>query len=177
MILLLMGTGFPVTLTYAQAVGGATMSVCELLKRPSQHNGKVVSVRGVYSSGNEGLYLRGENCQTVLETKGVRWPYAIWIELAREEFQRRELDYAHLSKTEEEISAAIFRARFAHGFDKNVARVRITYTGLFETRASFDDQIGKPSDQLPVEPGFGHLNGAPGQLFVDHVTDIVVDLK
>ena len=166
------------TAAYAQqGPPEGTISICDLLRRPSRYNGKTIAVRGTYFVGGHGTYLKGEGCDGVLVTKGHPWPSVIWLSLSREETERRGLDYEHKLRAEADMSAAVFRARAARDFKSDVAKVTLTYVGLFETRDGFDAQIGKPDDAAGVEEGFGDQGYAPAQLFVDSVKDIVVELK
>jgi hypothetical protein len=145
---------FPILAIYAQPIARPTLTVCELLRKPSQYNGKTISVRGVYFWGGHGLYLKGEDCDGVLVTKEQKWPALIWIEGSREQAELRGLNFEHSLQADAEITKAKFRMQREHGFYKPISKVTLTYTGLFETRNTFDGRIGKPRDHVPVEVGF-----------------------
>lgn len=55
--------------------------------------------------------------------------------------------------------------------------MKLTYVGLFETRASFDGHPGKQPSGRVEESGFGAGGAAPGQLFVESVRDIVIEFE
>jgi len=165
-------------LAYAQQTKPEdVISVCDLLRKPSRYNGKTIAIRGTNFYGGHGSYLKGEGCDPVLITKYHPWPAVIWLSLGREEYDLRGLNYEHRRKTEDDKTEAVFRAMAAKGFKSEVAKMTLTYVGLFETRERFDEQIGKPDDFDGPEKGFGAGGYAPAQLFVDSVRDIVVELK
>ena len=49
--------------------------------------------------------------------------------------------------------------------------------GLLETRADLGSTVFRRPDGTVVGAGFGQVPGAPGQLFVDSVKDIVVEFE
>jgi len=153
------------------------MTVCELLREPSKFNGKKIAIRGLYVPYEHGLYLRGEGCEMMPITKGRDWPAVISVVLSDEQMRRRGIDPGRFAAAESAITMAKLRATGARGGEAKIARVRITYVGLFETRDSFDGHPEKQADGRAVESGFGAGGAAPGQLFVDSVRDIIVEFE
>ena len=153
-----------------------TITICELLRDSSKYNGKVVAVPGEYFAGGHGLYLRGSDCDGILTTRGYRWPALIWISPMEKEFTSRGLNFYHASRAEIEIATVRERERQRIGVDWNSEKVTLTYVGLYETREHFDREVGRGRDGKLVANGFGPGNTAPGQLFVDSVKDIAVDI-
>jgi hypothetical protein len=141
------------------------LTVCELLKQPSKFNRRVIELRGIYFTGGHGMFVAGDACDEVLITKGKRWQSLIWLELSREETERRGMSFERVTKAQMEIITA------------KITKVIVTSVGLFETRDDFDSMIGAPADDRPVESGFGDQGVAPGQFFIDSVKDIVVKFE
>jgi hypothetical protein len=145
-----------------------TMSVCDVLQALTKYNGKAIAVRGTYSPWEHGLNLRGEECEGTLVSQGFKWPSIISIALGQKEVESHGRDVRNVVKTTDELSAAIKRELQRRGPSAKVARVKVTYVGLFETHNDLDS---RPGD------GFGPLNAAPGQLYVDSIRDIVVEFE
>ena len=145
-----------------------TVTVCEVLRTPTTFNGQIISVRGVYSPWEHGLYLRGEDCEGILVTHGFKWPSVISIVNQQRELESRGRSIDGLLRANEELSTTIKRELQRNGPGVKVAKIKVTYTGLFETH---EDLEGRPGD------GFGALNSAPGQLYVESMKDIVVEFE
>jgi hypothetical protein len=152
------------------------LTVCELLKQPSKFNRRVIELRGIYFTGGHGMFVAGDGCDEVLITKGKRWQSLIWLELSREETERRGMSFERVTKAQMEIITAKLREMRRHPQAK-ITKVIVTSVGLFETRDDFDSMIGAPADDRPVESGFGDQGVAPGQFFIDSVKDIVVKFE
>ena len=152
-----------------------TMTVCELLRAPSTYNHKMIAIRGLYVVGGHATFLGGVDCEGVVVTKGLRWPSLVYIAGAREEIESHGMTVEHLGKVRMQIALAKSSEAQIRGEDQERAKVVLTLIGRFETRDTFDADNGKPEDGTPVETGFGDgAPGAPGQLCVDSVKDIVV---
>jgi hypothetical protein len=152
-----------------------TVTVCELLQDPTKYNGKTIALRGEYSVGGHGLYLRGPDCDGLLITRGYRWPSSIWISLTREEYQQRSMRFEHLLDVQVEVGAVRERERQRRGKGATSEKVTVTFVGLFETREDLDSLVFRRPDGSLVGIGFRQVPGAPGQLFIDSVKDIVVE--
>ena len=150
------------------------ITVCELLRDSARYNGKTISVRGEYFVGDNGLYLRGLNCGRGLITKGYTWPALIWLSDSAAEFARRGLDAKQFVNSVIQIGKAR-SGRAGSGVGNE--RVTLTYTGLFETRKNLADFVRNLPDGSVTGDGFGPVPGAPGQLFVQAVDEIVVELE
>lgn len=151
-----------------EVVAPKTISVCEVLQNPTKFNHAIIAVRGIYTAWEHGLALSGEGCDGILVSQGFKWPSMISIVRWQKEIESRGRSIAASQKVDEELGAAIRRAVQAKGIGARTRRVRLTYVGLFETH---DDLDARPGD------GFGALNAAPGQLFVDAVKDIEVEFE
>ena len=90
----------------------------------------------------------------------------IFISLTQKQMESRGRNIANAITAMDQLSAAIRTQLQLKGPDAKVARVRVTYVGLFETHQDIEN---RPGD------GFGPLNAAPGQMYVDSVRDIVVE--
>ena len=58
-----------------------------------------------------------------------------------------------------------------------IKSVTVTYTGFFETYENLEAVVVRRPDGSLVGFGFGQVPGAPGQLFVDSVRDVTVELE
>jgi hypothetical protein len=145
------------------AKGQDVVTVCDLLKAPEKYNGRVIGIRGTYVTTEHGTYLKGEKCG-MPEVQGFIWPSVVSIVGREDLFRARGRSVDSLVRVINEISAAIKE----HGkIESRVGQREITITviGLFETH---DDLSSRPGD------GFGHLNGAPGQVYVERAKDITI---
>jgi len=152
-----------------------TMTVCELLQDASKYNGKIIAIRGEYYVGGHGLYLRSTECDGILTTKGYRWPSSIWISLTQSEYEERRMNFGHEIEAQFEIGAARQKQKQRAGRDATSEKVTLTFLGLFETRENLESAVFRRPDGSLVGIGFGQVPGAPGQLFIDSVKDIVVE--
>lgn len=139
------------------------MTVCEILREPSRYNGKKVAIRGEYLIWGHGVYLRGEECSSVELPKGREWAAVVDILLWQDEIQRRGFNPEQIYKAIGEIDLVMERSEPTRKSEE-VRRVTLTLVGTFDTRDRFDGQTG----------GFGDGGGAPAQMIVDSVRDIVV---
>ena len=63
------------------------------------------------------------------------------------------------------------------GTGAKIARVEVTFVGLFETHRDFDSAVFHRPDGSVVGAGFGQVPGAPGELFVQSVKDISTEFE
>jgi len=159
-----------------EAVPIRTMAICDLLRNPSQYNGKVIALTGLYSPGGHGLYLRGEGCDGVLVTKGYQWPSLVWIVSSEEEMRRRGRAIAPYMQALFQVAAISRRELLRKGSGAKIAKVTVTFVGLFETRDDLANAVFQRPDGTVVGAGFGQVPGAPGQFFVDSVKNVEVEL-
>jgi hypothetical protein len=145
------------------------LSVCDILRDPVQYNGKIIAVRGFLVSTDEGSWLHGE-CKEPLITNGYKWASMIWPESPTSGFA------LHKAPFEEDVLAQreMWATRDREITDRR-DRLWVTYIGLLETRPTMNLEVFvRPNGQRqPV--GFGHLGGAPAQLLVKTVKDVVVE--
>src|SRR5438552_613986 len=72
------------------------LSVCEALSSPMKLNDKIIAVRGVQVATDEGVWLKGVNCDPIT-TKGYTWPAAIWLDMSKDRLDSANFDFAQLS--------------------------------------------------------------------------------
>jgi hypothetical protein len=182
---------FPRTVTLLLALAGVisldvgaqeapplkVVPICDVLRNPSLFNGKVIAVRGEQIVGGHGLYLGGENCSDVLTTKGYRWPSLIWIVNSEEEMERRGYTLSQYMQALREIDDVRRGELQRTGAGAKIARVEVTYVGLFETHRDFDGAVFQRPDGSVVGAGFGQVPGAPGQLFVQSARDVSIEFE
>jgi hypothetical protein len=177
LLLLIAGLAASHVMNAQNADARPKLTVCELLKQPSKFNRRMIELRGIYFQGGHGLFVAGDGCDEVLITKGKRWQSLIWLQLSREQTERRGMNFEQVTKAEMEIATAKLREMRRHDPQAKITKVIVTYVGLFETRDDFDSMIGAPADDRPVGSGFGDQGIAPGQLIIDSAKDIVVKFE
>jgi hypothetical protein len=156
---------------------GKATAICDVLHQPSAYNGRVVAIRGGYFVGGHGLYLKGEDCDGALVTKGYRWPSLIWIVNTVEEMQRRGRTLDQYMRAVLAVDEATQRELLSARAGTRVRSVTVTYIGLFETYENLEASVVRRPDGSVIGFGFGQVPGAPGQLFVDSIKDITVELE
>jgi hypothetical protein len=143
------------------------LSICDVLSRPLEYNGKLVRVSGKQQGTNEGVWLVTDKCPGVFVTNDYVWPTEIW------------LAYAGTNPNPESEPAAI-NFQFDFGSEKRaISKYRklrrkapaeclvFTFAGLFETRSDWSkSRIYYPTNSTWRTLGFGHLNAAPAQLLL-----------
>src|SRR5215469_9630827 len=148
------------TVRAQEVVQVRTMAICDLLRNPSQYNGKVIALTGLYSPGGHGLYLRGEGCDGVLVTKGYQWPSLVWIVSSEEEMRRRGRAIAPYMQALFQVATTSRRELLRKGPGAKIAKVTVTYVGLFETRDDLANAVFPRPDGTVVGAGFGQVPGA-----------------
>jgi hypothetical protein len=142
--------------------GQPPQSVCDVIfNDPTKLNGKVVRIRGLLSSTDEGIWLR-EECKTHLVTKGLTWGNSLWVYIDESD--------ENIARSWEKMGARLTELRA----DTRRDRVRVTIVGRVETRASMDDEV----IQMPyglAKAGFGHLGGSPAEINVISVGDVALE--
>ena len=138
------------------------ITVCELLKNWSRYNGKQVTVTGVYRPWEHGLFLEGEGCEGILGNAAFKWMSVIDVVLSHDKYEKRGLDPGKILRSNEALSSA-FHRMFRELTENPDKSTHVTYSGLFITH---DDLDARPGD------GFGALNAAPGEFYIDQVVDV-----
>jgi hypothetical protein len=151
--------------------------ICDVLRDPSLFDGKVIAVRGEHIVGGHGLYLGGRDCPDGLTTKGYRWPSLIWIVNIEEEMERRGYAPSQYMRALREIDNVSRGELQRKGAGAKIARVEVTFVGLFETHHDFENAVFQRPDGTIVGAGFGQVPGAPGQLFVQSAKDVSVQFE
>ena len=146
------------------------ISVCDVLRDPVKYNGKMIAVRGFLISTDEGHWLNGD-CEEPLITNGYKWKSAIWPESPSSRSALHKVAF----EEDFEAETAMYAVRNREMKDPRHDRLWVTYIGLLETRQSMDIEVFvRPNgERQPV--GFGHLGGAPAQILIKTVKDIVVE--
>jgi hypothetical protein len=132
-----------------------TVSVCDLLRQPAKYNGKIVSASGIYFPGGHGLYLKGDNCEEILITKGFKWPSLIWLPLGDRGFQDRGLSVERLRKALDETGRLMNRESARKGNGVKVSKIIVTCRGRFETHDDLELRIFRRPDGSFMADGFG----------------------
>jgi hypothetical protein len=139
-----------------------TLTVCDILSDALSYDGELVRIRGEIVGTDEGTWYKGEDCPGVLVTEGYVWPSLIAIEAPGNPLQIHSVNFEY------DFSGM---KRLTPGYKKLRRRmpdrcIAWTYTGVFETRKEWSKMMnGNPR-------GFGHLNGAPGELIVKSADDV-----
>jgi hypothetical protein len=153
-----------------------TVSVCDLLRQPAKYNCKIVSASGIYFPGGHGLYLKGDNCEEILITKGFKWPSLIWLPLGDRGFQDRGLSVERLRKALDETGRLMNRESARKGNGVKVSKIIVTCRGRFETHDDLELRIFRRPDGSFMADGFGPgLSPAPAQLFIDSVEGVALE--
>jgi hypothetical protein len=138
------------------------LTVCEILSQRMHYDGKVVSIRASIHSTNEGVWLDSKNCPGLITTDEYVWPSMIAIQISDADFTS---SYEGLRKLGPKLKRLGRRAP---------ERCIIwTYTGVFETRSTYD-KVSYPNGSSTYI-GFGHLGAAPAQLLWKTADDVNVD--
>lgn len=149
-----------------------TLSVCEVLSRLPELDGQLLAVRGVLTITDEGAWLSGRGCDTVLVHHGYRWSTSLWLngsgKPAKEPSGDIDMDANSLS-----LFGELLKTRYG-----NSTEVVVTYLGIVETHKDLDRRVvRRKRDGSLMGLGFGHLAGAPAQLWVRSVSLKDIDWK
>jgi len=147
------------------------LSLCDLIARRSEYNGRMVAVRGRVAAGGHGPYLVAPGaCSYELVTRGVVWPNIINVVFP----DNRSPDVsAHapftLDRGALQALDDYFRnAHYQDGLDVAVA----TYVGYFVTYPDLDKRVS-PGVPGALRLGFGPAGmGAPAQLVIKSIKDV-----
>ena len=167
---LLVGILFSWTLALC---GQAPVSVCDLVAHRAELNNKIVTVRGIVEAGGHGTFLSAApSCTYTLMTRGVLWPNIIALSypnnssLVPTDHAKFRIDWRSIRVAED----AALRA----GYDPHVDREVATFVGLFVTYGDLENRVSPGLNGAP-RLGFGPDSlGAPAQLLVKSVKDLVV---
>jgi len=136
--------------------------ICELFQSLGAWKGKRIAVRGESSHTSEGSWIVGR-CKGSFYTNGYRWPVA--------------LDYAAPAYYSSRTATLVEAKRPSgppKGWDALRGRYNVietaTYVGRLRMRSEYFAFCRGGGDYLTN--GFGHLNGAVGELIVEAVKDV-----
>jgi hypothetical protein len=160
--------------SFAQGKGATdqrALSVCDILADPIKYNGRLVAIRGVSEGTDEGWWIgAGKPCNAPLVTGGYTWPSIIWVGSVGGPQMSRRVEFRTDQRAVDRIDREVRRMRI----DPKLDRVWLTFIGLFETREFTARDVGRAGGAWRAF-GFGHLNTAPGQLFLKTVRDLYVE--
>lgn len=146
-------------LTATNTAAQEPISVCELLDRRIEFDGKWVAVQGLIEGGSEGSWLEG-HCPPLL-SQGHEWPGVIALEhrsAMRSDALRFDQDHRALNALKREYIRRTKRG------DRDI---QVVYHGLFQTHQDLAARVHRfPPDGRVITLGFGHLGFAPAQLIV-----------
>ena len=139
------------------------LTACEILSQRMNYNGKLVSIRASIHSTDEGVWLDGKNCPGLITSDEYAWPSMIAVQTA----DPRDFtsSYEGLRKLGPKLKRLGRRTP-----DRCIIW---TYTGVFETRATYE-KVSYPNGSSTYI-GFGHLGAAPAQLLWKTADDVNVD--
>jgi hypothetical protein len=149
------------------------ISVCELLERRVELNGRLVTVRGEVRSGPHGGWLTASSdCRYQLASKASPWPNYIWImfplnQTPYEEFHASfKVDFKSVRRAENKVRKL--------GFNDETDQLIETYVGRFVTYPDLESRVNPPS-LGGSKLGFGPVGlDAPAQLIIKSVADVEV---
>lgn len=144
-----------------------TLTVCEILSNPLQHDGQLIRIRDVTKGTNEGAWFVGNQCPDLLVTEGHAWPSLISLEVPGNPFQLHPVDFSYDFASQDRLIPKYKQLKRRLSDDC----IAWTYTGVFETRKKWDGAEAKTIDPGRLR-GFGHLNAAPGQLILKSADDV-----
>jgi hypothetical protein len=151
-----------------------TLTVCEVLSRPSKYDGKMVRIRDRVFGTEEGAWFVGESCPGIYVSDFKIWPSSIaWTMPTDLTFILHKVDFQFDSEASKAIHEK-YRALRRRLPDRCL---EYTYTGMFE---SWSKQTAKKTDPKGTQyeiPGFGHLNESPAQLVLKSADDITPSLN
>jgi hypothetical protein len=170
-ILLVLATGIPFHASAADRL--SPVSVCDLVAKRTEYNGRIISVRGQVMPGGHGPYLAAwATCSYQLVTRGVAWPNIISLVYPSND-SRDVTAHAPFALDRKATRAAddyLLKSGFRAEVDVEVA----TYVGLFVTYSDLDNRVN-PGLPGALRLGFGPAGlGAPGQLVIKTVKDVSV---
>ena len=144
---------------WAQASSG-TLTICEVLRDRLQYNGKIVKIRGVYSSTDEGTWLVSPECDPQIKTDNYGWRPVLWLTVPTD----RAVWPAPFAE-DTENRAAFRRLWAANGMD-NSKQLKVTIIGRFDTYTDLVRRtvINRVGERMIL--GYGHMNQALGQLII-----------
>ncbi len=147
-----------------------TISVCELLSRRIDYNGKMIKVRGEVKGGGHGVWLVADtNCDFRVVTDSVVWPNYIYLTYPSPKKEHGEM-YAEFVVDADSVAAAertIQRAGFQEGKD----RIFQTFIGRFVTYGDLRlrSNAGTPGSR---RVGFGPVGlDAPAQILIKEILE------
>jgi len=150
-----------------------TFTVCEILSRRMEYDGKLVRIRARLGATDEGVWFEGDDCPGILTIDGHVWPSMISLEVASSEMGEythdHPVNFASDYGSEQKLRPKLRRI----GRKVPEECVIWTYTGLFETRDIYPKVTYAKAP--PKYIGFGHLGAAPAQLIFMTADDVNVD--
>jgi hypothetical protein len=148
------------------------LSVCDLIVRRTELSGRMVTVRGAVAVGGHGVWLAASrDCAYKLMTRGVVWPNIVYLTYPDNQ-SRNPSDHAGFKVDWRAVHRADNEA-VKGGYDPKANHEVATYTGLFETYQDLDNRV-TPNIPGAVRLGFGPLLGAPAELLIKSVKDVVI---
>jgi len=139
------------------------LTVCEILSQRMDYNGKLVSIRASIHSTDEGVWLDGKNCPGLITSDQYAWPSMIAVQTA--DAKDFTSSYEGLRKLGPKLKRL--------GWRGPETCIIWTYTGVFETRATYAKKSYPNGSSIYI--GFGHLGAAPAQLLWKTADDVNVD--
>jgi len=149
------------------------ISVCELIARRNEYNGKYVVVRGEVKAGGHGPWLQADSdCNYRLVTRGVEWPNIVFLTFPTS----RQGDGEPMVPFRADLDSMENSLRFLRrqNFDSETDRRFETYEGIFVTDEDLERRVS-PGLPNALRLWFGPSGlGAPGKLIIRTQRDVTV---
>lgn len=148
------------------------LSVCDLIIHRTELSGQMVTVRGTVAVGGHGTWLAAsQDCAYKLITRGVVWPNIVYLTYPDNQSKSPsdhagfEVDWSAIRRADKEAVKG--------GYDPKANCEVATYTGLFVTYHDLEDRV-TPNLPGALRLGFGPSLGAPAELLIKTVKDVVI---
>ena len=153
--------------------GQAPLSVCDLIVRRTELDGRMVTVRGIVGGGGHGTFLRAQrSCAYELITRGVAWPNVVALTYP-DNRSKIPADHANFKVDWGAIRRADNEA-VRGGYDPKTNHEVATFIGLSITFSDLENRV-TPGMPGALRLGFGpDLLGAPTQLLIKSINDVVI---
>src|ERR1700722_7071133 len=146
------------------------LTVCDVLSKSLDYDGKLITIRGTMAGADEGAWLTGKDCPGALVTFTYTWPSVIWLEIPNS-----DRTYLHPVDFQYVFESELRQDNAYRGLGPRVDPdcFAWTYTGLFETRKDWSKAYVTYPNGTSKFLGFGHLGEAPAQLILKSVDGFV----
>lgn len=147
-------------------------TVCEVLARLPELDGKIIRVRGIAGARPRAGYLRASHCDLKLTTEELVWPNE--ISLAGAPVALRKPEFEPDESSRKQLYAVLTdRAPRTSPFSTSVVEVPVVIEGQLEYRMS----VAINGNRQRVLGGLGPVGQFPAQLIIKSVPVIEMDKR